>query len=38
MMMDAPRYVKKNPNETTPLTAEQEEEQMYNYYQSQLEP
>lgn len=35
-MMDAPRYVKKNPDESDPLSDEQEEEQMFNYFQSQF--
>ena len=36
MMMDAPRYVKKSPDESNALSEEEEEEQMFNYFQSQF--
>lgn len=36
MMMDAPRYVKKSPDESNDLSDEEEEEQMFNYFQSQF--
>nr|DAS75186.1 MAG TPA: hypothetical protein [Caudoviricetes sp.] len=36
MMMDAPRYVKKSPDDSAPLSDAEEEEQMFNYFQSQF--